>query len=99
MQLVVMSLKPEEEIPEEVHQDIEQFIRIERGKALVIIDNEKFELKDDDIVIIPSDTKHYVKNISEEDLKIYSIYTPAEHEDGTIHKTFEEALEDEEHHH
>ncbi|MCA9478213.1 MAG: cupin domain-containing protein [Nanoarchaeota archaeon] len=100
MQLVVMSLKVGEEIPQEQHDDIDQFIRVEKGSAYVKIDEEEFTLSDDDVVIVPSGTKHYVKNTSEtEDLKVYTIYTPAEHEDGTVHKTFEEAKEAEHHHH
>lgn len=92
MQLVVMSLKPGEEIPEEVHEDIDQFIRIEEGQATAIIGEQKFNLKDDDVIIIPAGKKHYVKNISaDKDLKLYSIYTPPEHPEGTIHKTKEEA--------
>jgi len=100
MQLVVMSLKVGEVIPEELHDDIDQFIRVEKGSAYVKIDDAEFNLSDDDVVIVPSGTKHFVKNTSEsEELKLYTIYTPAEHEDGTIHKTFEEAKEAEHHHH
>jgi len=92
MQLVVMSLKPEEDIPEEVHEGTNQFIRIESGEARVIVEGEEFSLKDNDIIIIPTGKKHYVKNTSEEkDLKLYSIYAPPEHPEGTIHKTKEEA--------
>lgn len=100
MQLVVMSLKVGEEIPAEVHDDIDQFIRVEEGDAMVRIDGEEFNVSDDDAVIVPSGKEHYVKNISEEKvLKLYTIYTPAEHPDGTVHKTFEEALQYEEEHH
>jgi len=92
MQLVVMSLKPEEDIPKEIHEEHDQFIRVEKGEAYVKIEDEEFNLSDDDIVIIPAGTNHYVKNTSKtDDLKLYTIYTPAEHPDGTVHKTFEEA--------
>jgi len=92
MQLVVMSLKPGEEIPEEVHDDIDQFFRIEEGEAYIKVDEEEFNLKDDDIIIIPAGTKHYVKNSSDDKvLKVYTIYTPPEHPLETIHKTKEEA--------
>jgi mannose-6-phosphate isomerase-like protein (cupin superfamily) len=101
MQLVVMSLKPGEEIPEEIHDEIDQFFRIEEGEAYVKVNDEEFNLKDDDIIIIPAGSKHYVKNPSEEKvLKVYTIYTPAEHPAGTIHKTKEEAdVYEKEHHH
>jgi len=96
MQLVVMSLGAGEDIPEEVHPNIDQFIRIEDGSAYVKVDGEEFDLYDDDVVIIPAGTKHYVKNTSEDSaLKLYTIYTPAEHKDGTVHKTYKEALEHE----
>jgi mannose-6-phosphate isomerase-like protein (cupin superfamily) len=92
LQLVVMSLKAGEDIPEEVHNGIDQFIRVESGSAKVIVNGEEYKLGDDDIIIIPAGTKHYVKNTSEEELKLYSIYTPAEHKPGTIHRTREEAI-------
>ncbi|MFC1648125.1 cupin domain-containing protein [Nanoarchaeota archaeon] len=98
MQLVVMSLKPGEEIPAEVHHDIDQFFRVEKGKALIRVDDEKYELKDDDIIIIPAGTEHQVLNTGEDDLKLYTIYTPPEHPDGTVHKTKAEADADEHHH-
>ena len=100
MQLVVMSLKPGEEIPQEVHPDIDQFIRVEKGQALVIIDEEEITLNDDDVIVITAGKQHYVKNISDsEDLKIYTIYSPPEHPPNTIHKTKQEADEYEEKHH
>lgn len=99
MQLVVMSLKPGEEIPEEVHGDIDQFFRIEEGEAYIKVDDEEFNLTDDEIIIIPAGTKHYVKNTSENSvLKVYTIYTPAEHPAGTIHKTKAEADAADHHH-
>jgi mannose-6-phosphate isomerase-like protein (cupin superfamily) len=92
MQLVVMSLAPGEEIPEEVHNDINQFFRVEKGQALAIVGEKEIELKDDDVLIVPCGEKHYVKNTSEtEDLKLYTIYSPPEHPDGTVHKTKAEA--------
>jgi len=91
MQLVVMSLKEGEDIPLEVHKEIDQFIRVEKGKAEVTVDGEKFELSDDDVIIIPSGSEHRVCNVGDSDLKVYTIYSPPEHSDGTIHKTKEEA--------
>ena len=91
-QIVVMSLKVGEDIPEEVHQTIDQFIRVEKGSAKVIIDGKEFDLGDGDAVIVPAGAKHYVKNTSEsEDLKLYTIYSPPEHAPGTVHETFEDA--------
>lgn len=99
MQLVVMSLKPQEEIPAEIHEDIDQFVRVEKGEAIAEIGPEKFELKDDDVIIVPAGVKHYVKNVSStDDLKIYTIYTPPEHAPGTVHKTKAEADAAEHHH-
>lgn len=91
-QLVVMSLKPGEEIGREIHNDHDQFIRIEEGKAEVILDGETRVLEDDEIVVIPAGAEHNVINISEDkDLKLYTIYSPAEHPEGTIHQTKAEA--------
>ncbi len=87
MQLVVMSLLPQEEIGEEVHKHISQFIRIEHGRALVIIGKSRFYLKDGDSVIIPPNTKHNVINRSKKkNLQLYTIYTPPEHKPNTIEK-------------
>lgn len=91
MQLVVMNLKPGEDIPLEIHEDIDQFFRVESGKAMVKVDDEEYILEDDEIIIVPAGAKHYVKNIDDKDLKLYTIYTPPEHPDGTVHKTKEEA--------
>ncbi|MFH1276164.1 MAG: cupin domain-containing protein [Candidatus Woesearchaeota archaeon] len=91
IQLVVMSLKLGEDIPMEVHHETDQFLRIEAGKAYVKIGDEEFNLKDDDIVIVPAGQQHYVKNTGNKELKLYSIYTPPEHAEGTIHKTQAEA--------
>lgn len=91
MQLVVMSLKQGEDIPSEVHDDIDQFIRVEEGNAYVKVGDEEFSLKDDDVVIIPAGKEHYVKNTGDKDLKLYTIYSPPEHPPETVHKTKEEA--------
>ena len=91
MQLVVMSLKPGEDIPMEVHETHDQFFRVESGKAMVQINDEEFNLAEDEIIIVPAGAKHYVKNAGEKDLKLYTIYAPPEHPDGTVHKTKAEA--------
>lgn len=87
-QLVVMSLLPGEEIGSEVHEGHDQFIRIESGKAKVIMNGEESEVSDDFAFIIPAGVEHNVINISESELlKLYTIYSPAEHPEGTIQAT------------
>lgn len=99
-QLVVMALLPGEEIGMEVHDTHDQFIRLEEGQAKAILNEEEFVLEDDFAVIIPAGTEHNIINISEDKiLKLYTIYSPAEHPDGTIHKTKEDADEYEKNHH
>ncbi|RLC32083.1 cupin domain-containing protein [Candidatus Woesebacteria bacterium] len=98
-QLVVMSLKPGEDIGEEVHNNIDQFIRVEEGEGKAVLNGEETVIKDDWAVVVPAGAKHNVINTSQEkDLKLYTIYSPAEHKDGTIHKTKEEAMADEHDH-
>ena len=97
-QLVVMSIKPGEDIGKEVHH-LDQFIRIEAGKAKVILDGEESEVEKDFAFIIPAGTEHNVINESQDtDLKLYTIYSPPEHKDGTIHKTKADAIADESDH-
>jgi len=90
MQLVVMSLKPEEEIGMEKHASADQFIRVEQGEAIVTIGKTKKEihrLQASDAVVIPAGTWHNVTNAnSKYELKLYSLYTPPEHKAGTIQK-------------
>ena len=92
-QLVLMSLKTGEEIGEEVHH-LDQFIRIEEGKCKVILDGVESIMEEDYAVVIPVGTKHNVINIGASDLKLYSIYSPPEHKDGTVHKTKADATEE-----
>jgi mannose-6-phosphate isomerase-like protein (cupin superfamily) len=101
MQLVVMCLQPGDDIPAEVHDDIEQFFRVEEGTAKVIIDDETFEVSDDEVFIVPPGAKHQVINAGDSELKLYTIYTPPEHPAGTVHKDQAEAdaYELEHHHH
>jgi len=93
-QLVLMNLKPGEEIGMETH-DLDQFIRFESGIGKVVIDEKEFEVSDGFAVIIPKGSRHNVINTGEEDLKLYSIYTPPEHKDGVVHTN--KADEQEEH--
>ena len=100
-QLVVMSLKPGEEIGEEVHNNVDQFFRFEEGSAKVIIGKSTMRVKDDDVVIVPAGAKHNIVNTSKTKvLKLYTIYSPPNHPEGTIHKTKAIAEKyEEEHHH
>ncbi len=100
MQLVVMSLKPGEDIGEEVHDTVDQFFRIEQGEAKVIIDGKEDTIKEDMVAIVPAGALHNVINTSDVDLKLYTIYSPPNHPDGTVHKDKEEAEEyEKEHYH
>ena len=100
MQLVLMSIEPGENIPKEIHNNIDQFIRIEKGEGMAILNSEEFALNDGSVIIIPKGVEHEIINTSKDQvLKLYTIYTPPEHEDETIHKTRAEALIAEEHYH
>jgi len=91
-QLVLMNLKPNEEIGLEVHEENDQFFRFEKGKGKVIIDDNEYEVSDGSAIIVPAGSQHNVINISNsEELKLYTIYSPAHHKDGIIRKTKEEA--------
>lgn len=97
MQLVLMSIEPSEEIGEEMHDDVDQFIRIEKGNGKAILNGEEYEIMDGSSVVIPAGVKHNIINSSaEEKLKLYTIYSPPEHRDGVIHQTKEDAMSDEE---
>lgn len=87
-QLVLMSLKPNEEIGMEVHPDNDQFFRFEKGRGKCIIDGNEYDVEDGMAIIIPAGSNHNIINTSATDpLKMYTIYSPAHHKDGTIHKT------------
>ncbi|MEK7185544.1 MAG: cupin domain-containing protein [Patescibacteria group bacterium] len=94
-QLVLMSLKPGEEIGEEVHQ-LDQFFRCESGSGAAVLDGVSNELTDGVAVVIPAGTKHNIINSSNVPMKLYSIYSPPNHRDGVVHKTKAEAESDEE---
>ena len=96
MQLVLMSLKPGEEIGSEVHTENDQFFRFEKGEGKVIINETEYMVADGDTVIVPSGSQHNVINTSTiEDLKLYTIYAPAHHKDGIVRTTKEEAVNNE----
>ena len=92
-QLVLMCIKPGDQIGEEVHE-LDQFIRFEAGEARVILDGAEHRLMADDAVVIPQGTRHNVINVGSTDLKLYSIYSPPEHKDGTVHHTKGEEKEE-----
>ena len=98
-QLVVMSLKPGEEIGMEVHPAVDQFFRVEQGQAQVTIDGQDHHVKDDDAFIVPAGAQHNVVNNGEADLKLYTLYSPPNHPDNTIHATKAEADAYEKQHH
>lgn len=90
-QLVLMSLKPGEDIGAEVHDNIDQFFRFEAGSGKVMVDDNEYEVSDGSAVIVPAGARHNVTNTGTEDLKLYTIYSPAEHQDGITQATKEEA--------
>lgn len=97
-QLVLMSLKPGEEIGMETHPDNDQFFRFESGTGEVFIDGNKYEVADGSAIIIPAGSEHNVVNTGADAMKMYTIYSPAHHRDGVVHATKANALADEEEH-
>lgn len=98
-QLVLMSLLPNEDIGEEVHSNVDQFFRFESGQGKAILNGEEIIFKADDVLVVPAGTRHNLINTSpSEPLKLYTIYSPANHPDGTIHVTKSEAMADEDDH-
>ena len=98
-QLVVMSLLPGEEIGMEVHPQVDQFFRIEEGQAKVIIDGEEHEVYEGFAIIVPAGSQHNLINTGSSPLKLYTLYSPPNHPEGTVHRTRAEAMaaEKEEH--
>ena len=97
LQLVLMILQPGDEIGAEVHEDRDQFFRIESGSGEVRIDGKATPIKDDDAVIVPAGARHNVVNTGDKPLTLYTLYGPPEHRDGVVHKTKAEADASEEH--
>lgn len=84
-QLVLMTLRPGEDIGLETHPDIDQFIRVEAGTATAVLDGEESSLGDGDVVVIPAGTEHNVTNTADDDpLRLYTLYSPPAHPDGTV---------------
>lgn len=95
-QLVLMSLKPGQDIGLEIHEGNDQFFRFEAGEGKVVINGTEYEVKDGTAIVVPSGAEHNVINTSEiEDLKLYTIYSPAHHKDGIVRATKEEAMANE----
>lgn len=91
LQLVLMTLQPGEEIGEEVHDGIDQFFRIEEGEGVIVIDGQDNRVEADFAVIVPSGTRHNVRNTGGRPLRLYTIYGPPEHRDGIVQATKAEA--------
>ena len=95
MQLVLMTIQPGDDIGMEVHEEHDQFIRIEEGEAKVILNGEETVVEDDFAIVIPAGTEHNVVNISShEPLKLYTLYAPPEHSEGTVHATKPKSTEE-----
>jgi mannose-6-phosphate isomerase-like protein (cupin superfamily) len=97
LQLVLMSINPGEEIGEEVHDDRDQFFRIEQGEGVISIDGVDHAVQDDDAVIVPQGARHNVRATGSVPLKLYTLYGPPEHIDGTVHPTCDDAQQAHEH--
>ena len=97
LQLVLMALKPGEEIGEEVHDDRDQFFRVEKGKGEIVIDGHRSKVEGDDGIIVPADARHNVINTSHKPLQLYTNYGPPEHIDGTVHRSKADADSSQEH--
>ncbi len=95
-QLVLMSLQPGEDIGEEVH-DVDQFLRVDQGSGTVVIDGVPQPIGNGSAIVVPAGAKHNLINGPEGEMKLYTLYTPPHHKDGTVHKTKAEAAADQEH--
>ena len=96
-QLVVMSLKPKEEIGSEVHE-LDQFIRVEKGKGKSVLSGVEYDIADGYSVVVPAGMEHNIINASDsEDMKLYTVYSPPNHRDGVVHLTKADAMIDNEH--
>lgn len=93
-QLVLMCLNAGEEIGVEVHEIVDQFLRIETGGGKVILNGEEHLIKAGDAIVVPAGVEHNVINTSEGQMKLYTVYSPAHHKDGTVHKTKTDAEND-----
>ncbi|HEU5298936.1 MAG TPA: cupin domain-containing protein [bacterium] len=97
IQLVLMSLRPGEDIGEEVHTGVDQFFRVEAGKGEVMIDGRKSKVEGDTAIVVPAGARHNIKNTGSKALKLYTLYAPPQHADGTVQATKADAEAGEEH--
>jgi mannose-6-phosphate isomerase-like protein (cupin superfamily) len=97
IQLVLMALQPGDEIGEETHRDTDQFFRVEEGRGEAWIDGHKTKIKGDDGIVVPAGAKHNIKNTGTKALKLYTLYSPPQHSDGTVQATKAEAEASKEH--
>ncbi len=94
-QLVLMAIEPKDDIGEEAHDKVDQFFRVEKGEGVAILEGEETKLYDGSVIIVPAGTRHNIINTSEtEKLKLYTIYSPANHIDGRVHETKADAVAD-----
>jgi mannose-6-phosphate isomerase-like protein (cupin superfamily) len=97
LQLVLMALQPGEEIGEEVHEDRDQFFRIEEGEGEVMIDGKRTPVEEDHAIVVPAGARHNLINTGDQPLLLYTLYAPPEHRDGVIRKTKRDAQGQDEH--
>lgn len=97
LQLVLMTIRPGEEIGEEVHRDRDQFFRVEDGTGEVWIDGHRTTIEGKSGIVVPAGARHNIRNTGETPLKLYTLYGPPEHVDGTVHATKADALASKEH--
>ena len=91
LQLVVMSIEPGDEIGEEVHERTDQFFRVEQGKGEIVMEGRATGIESDMAILVPAGTRHNIRNTGHRALKLYTLYAPPQHEDGTVHRTRAEA--------
>lgn len=92
MQLVLMAVGPGDELGEEVHPDTDQFFRIEEGKGEIWIEGKRTPVEEDMAIVVPAGARHNLKNTGHKALKLYTVYAPPQHPDGTVHRTKADAL-------
>jgi mannose-6-phosphate isomerase-like protein (cupin superfamily) len=91
LQLVLMSLGPGEELGEEIHPATDQFFRVEEGRGAAWIDGVENPIKSDSAIVVPAGVRHNIRNTGQKPLKFYTLYSPPQHADGTVHHTKAEA--------
>jgi mannose-6-phosphate isomerase-like protein (cupin superfamily) len=97
LQLVLMAIEPGEDIGDEVHPDRDQFFRIEKGKGEVSIDGKRTKVESDSAILVPAGARHNIRNTGDKPLKLYTLYGPPEHADGTVQATKAVAMAAKEH--